>query len=105
MRLDGRTLIWLAVSAVAGWLLHAQFSGFSTIAFGLALTGFIVTIGSESLFLAPIGLLAGALTALAMLPTGFNFLSVAATVASMSIAVLAGMLARLLKRNDSSDGA
>lgn len=95
---DARTLSWIALLAVAGWLLHQWIAGFAAYAIGVALLGVIGTLGTGSIFAAPLGVGVGKVVGMVTTPPDENLLEIFVALATLSIAVLTGLFARGLRR-------
>jgi len=94
---DQRTLSWAGLFVIAGWMIQLWLAGnFGPYASSLMIAGVIGTIGSGSLFVAPLGLLVGQLGAIFILMHRYNALEIGVTIAALSMTVLAGLIARLL---------
>ncbi len=94
---DARTLGWMGLFAVAGWLVQLWLAGdFGPYATTLIVLGVIGTAGSGSVFVAPLGLLVGELAAILLLAPRYNWLVIGVTIAALSMTVLAGLITRVL---------
>lgn len=94
---DTKTLSWIGLFVVAGVLIQLWLAGnFGPYASALMAAGVVGTLGSGSLFVAPVGLLVGQLGAIFVLMSRYNALEIGVTVAALSMTVLAGLIARSL---------
>jgi len=94
----------MACFVVAGWLsVQLADLSFFSYALVLAICGVIGMVGTGSWFIAPIGLAVGQVAGIFVLATRWNTLELLVTVASTSIAVLAGLLTKALMPRRTDD--
>jgi uncharacterized membrane protein YjjB (DUF3815 family) len=92
---DAKTLSWLALFALFGWLIQQWLaSTFNLYSLALIAAGVIGMVGMRSLWVAPLGLLVGEFLAMLVLRPRVNPLEIGVMVAALSMTVLAGLIAR-----------
>ncbi len=101
---DTRTLSWTGLFVIAGWLIQLWLAdNFGPYASALVVAGVVGTLGSGSLFVAPLGLLVGQLAAVFIMTARYNALEIGVMIAALSMTVLAGLIARSLFGGRRSD--